>query len=118
VIGDKRLLVILGVIATTVGGVATLDAARAATTEGRAQSELDVGLRFDTHHERGDVHDLATHTDVTLTDQHTGVVDGLGQTTLEDESLEATLHEVLEVEGQHVIQTLASEERVRLCCAR
>ena len=43
---------------------------------------------------------------MTLTDQHTGVVDGLGESTLEDESLEATLHEVLNGERQDVIQTL------------
>merc|ERR1711998_726439 len=102
----KRLLVVLAIVATTVGGVAALDTARAATTEGGVQGELDVGLRLDTHHERGNVHNLAAHTDVTLTDQHTGVVDGLGQATLEHEGLEATLHEVLEGERQHIIQTL------------
>merc|ERR1711998_411155 len=102
----KRLLVVLAIVATTVGGVAALDTARAATTEGGVQGELDVGLRLDTHHERGNVHNLAAHTDVTLADQHTGVVDGLGQATLEHEGLEATLHEVLEGERQHVIETL------------
>merc|ERR1711998_135212 len=102
----KRLLVVLAIVATTVGGVAALDTARAATTEGGVQGELDGGLRLDTHHERGNVHNLAAHTDVTLADQHTGVVDGLGQATLEHEGLEATLHEVLEGERQHVIETL------------
>ena len=48
--------------------------------------------------------------DVTLTDQHTGVVDGLGQATLEHEGLEATLHEVLNLEGQNVIETLRGKK--------
>ena len=33
------------------------------------------------------------------------MVDGLGQTALEDLSLETTLQEVLNLEGQHVIET-------------
>jgi len=41
---------------------------------------------------------------VTLTDQDTGVVDGLGKTELEDLGLEATLQEILDLQGQDVIQ--------------
>ena len=44
---------------------------------------------------------------VPLPDQDTGVVDGLGQATLEDLGLETTLQEVLDLEGQHVIETHA-----------
>ena len=44
---------------------------------------------------------------VPLPDQDTGVVDGLGQATLEDLSLKTTLQEVLDLEGQHVIETHA-----------
>lgn len=40
-----------------------------------------------------------------LPDQNTSVVDGLGETALEDLSLETTLQEVLNLEGQHVIET-------------
>ena len=35
------------------------------------------------------------------------MVDGLGQTALEDLGLEATLQEILDLEGQHVIETHA-----------
>ena len=35
------------------------------------------------------------------------MVDGLGQASLEDLSLETTLQEVLDLEGQHVIETHA-----------
>jgi len=97
---------LLFVITALVGVVATLDTARTATAEWRVEGELNVRLGLHAHHERWHVHDLATDTDVTLTDQHTGVVDGLGESTLEDESLEATLHEVLNGERQDVIQTL------------
>jgi len=41
---------------------------------------------------------------VTLTDQDTGVVDGLGKTELEDLGLEAALQEILNLQGQDVIQ--------------
>ena len=42
--------------------------------------------------------------DVTLTDQDTSVVDGLGETKLVDASLKTTLQEILNLEGQDVIE--------------
>lgn len=42
--------------------------------------------------------------DVTLADEHSGVVDGLGEPSLEDKGLEAPLEEVLDGEGEHVIE--------------
>ena len=42
--------------------------------------------------------------DVTLTDEDTGVVDGLGKTKLVDTSLETALQEVLDLEGKDVIE--------------
>merc|ERR1711906_64794 len=100
------LLVVLSVIATAVGSVPTLDAARAATAEWRAESELNVWLGLDTHHEGWHVDDLAAHTNVTLADQHASVVDGLSEPALEDEGLQTTLHDVLDLKLEHVIQTL------------
>lgn len=41
---------------------------------------------------------------MTLTDEDTGVVDGLGKTKLVDASLETTLQEVLDLEGKDVIE--------------
>ncbi|KAB8356546.1 hypothetical protein FH972_024129 [Carpinus fangiana] len=41
---------------------------------------------------------------VALLDQHTGVVDGLGEAELVDTGLQAALQEVLDLEGQHVIE--------------
>lgn len=42
--------------------------------------------------------------DVALADQDTGVVDGLGESELVDTSLQATLQEILNLEGQDVIE--------------
>ena len=42
--------------------------------------------------------------DVALLDEDTSVVDGLGETELVDTSLETTLQEVLDLEGQDVIE--------------
>ena len=41
---------------------------------------------------------------MSLLDEDTGVVDGLGKTELVDTSLETTLQEVLDLQGQDVIE--------------
>ena len=56
-----RLLVVVTALALG-GDVAALDAARTATTERGGEGKLDVRLRLNTHHEGGDVDDLATNT--------------------------------------------------------
>ena len=42
-----------------------------------------------------------------LADEHAGMVNGLRQAALEDLSLETTLQEVLDLQGQHVIEAHA-----------
>lgn len=100
------LLLLLGVAAATLGslGLLSSDTAGAATTEGRGKGEVDVLLRVETDDERGHVDDLLADTDVALADEDTSVVDGLGETELVDTSLEATLKEILDLEGEHVIE--------------
>lgn len=61
-------------------------------------------LGVKTDDERGHVDDLLADTDVALADEDTGVVDGLGKAELVDTSLEATLKEILDLEGEHVIE--------------
>lgn len=61
-----------------------------------------LGVKAD--HVGGNVDDLLANTDVTLLDQDTGVVDGLGETELVDTGLETTLQEVLNAEGKNVIE--------------
>jgi len=105
----QHLLLILLVVVTLGGGgsALALDTARASTTVGRGKSEVDVLLGVEADNERRDVDNLLANADVTLTDQDTGVVDGLGQTDLEDLGLQATLQEILNLQGKHVIETHA-----------
>jgi len=50
---------------------------------------------------------------VPLLDENTGVVDALGKTTGEHESLETTLEEILNLKGKDVIETLHRKATVR-----
>lgn len=61
-------------------------------------------LGVETDDEGGHVDDLLANTDVALADEDTGVVDGLGETELVDTSLETTLKEILDLQGEHVIE--------------
>jgi len=54
--------------------------------------------------ERRHVHDLLANTDVALADEHTRMVDRLGEAELEHESLQAALQELFRAEGKHVIE--------------
>jgi len=63
-----------------------------------------VLLRVETDDERRDVDDLLADTDVALADQHTGVVDRLGKTELVNTGLKTTLKEILDLQGQDVIE--------------
>lgn len=124
-LGDHLLLLFLTLFTlTTLGGLGLLaaDTARAATTEGRGQSEVDVLLGVEADHVGRHVDDLLADTvtnsqhatvqlvclcdipDVTLLDQDTGVVDGLGKAKLVHAGLETALQEVLDLQGQDVIE--------------
>lgn len=103
---DLLVILLLLLITTLLGGLGLLspDAAGAATAEGRGQGKVDVLLRVKTDNERGDVDDLLADADVALLDEDTSVVDGLGETELVDAGLEATLQEILDLEGKDVIE--------------
>ena len=47
---------------------------------------------------------LLPHADVSLLDEDTGVVNRLGETKLEHLGLQPALHEVLGLEGEHVVE--------------
>jgi hypothetical protein len=102
------LLVLLAsiLVTTLLSGLGLLppDTARAAATEWRSQSEVDVLLGVEADHEGGNVDDLLADADVALADQDTSVVDRLGKTELVDAGLETALQEVLNLEGQDVIE--------------
>jgi len=63
-----------------------------------------VLLGVETDHEGRNVDDLLADTDVTLADEDTSVVDGLGKAELVHAGLETALQEVLDLEGQDVIE--------------
>jgi hypothetical protein len=103
------LLLLLLLVTTSLlglGGLGLLSANTAGTTatEGRGQGEVDVLLGVEADDERGDVDDLLADTDVTLADEDTSVVDGLGETELVDAGLETALQEILDLQGQDVIE--------------
>lgn len=80
------------------------DTAWSPTTEWRSQREVDVLLAVQTNDKAGDVDDLLANTDVALLDEDAGVVDALGKTELVDTSLKATLQEIFDFQGKHVIE--------------
>ena len=127
---STRLLLVLVVAALLLLGCGShalaLDTTRAASTVWRSEGEVDVLLRVETDDEGRNVDNLLANAvmvrlsgrylhimrdgnvpDVPLADKDTSVVDGLGQAALEDLSLQATLQEVLDLQGQHVIETHA-----------
>lgn len=86
------VVLILSIISSSIllGSSSSLlaaNTARTSTTEGRAQSEVDVLLRVETDNERWDVDDLLANTDVSLADQNTSVMDRLGEAELVDTGL-------------------------------
>merc|ERR1719300_1239465 len=100
------LLVVIVIVVTslTLLGVLPLDTAGPSATEGRLEAEVNVLLGVEAHDEGGHVHHLLAHTNVSLADKDTSVVDRLGQSKLEDLGLKPALQEVLDLEAEHVIE--------------
>ena len=79
---------------------------RATTAVGGVLGELDVLLGVHVHHERGRVHHLLTHADVSLLNQLAGVVDRLRQTELEHLRLQSAVHQLGGRQLQNGVQLL------------
>eukprot|EP01084_Bolivina_argentea_P253263 425353_1 len=94
------------VLGLALGGLRldTLDATDAALAERGGISERDVALGAGADDEGGDRDDLLGDGDVALLDEDAGVVDGLGETDLEADGLEAALQNVGDGQGKHVIE--------------
>lgn len=101
-----KLLFVLGVVTTLrlSGLVSSLNSTGSATSVRRVLGKVNVLLRVQSHHERWNVDNLLTNSNVSLGNQHSGVVDGSGKTQLEHLGLQSSLQEVLDSQGQHVIQ--------------
>ncbi|MDG2585312.1 hypothetical protein P7M63_23660, partial [Vibrio parahaemolyticus] len=61
-------------------------------------------LRVQANNERWNVHHLLADPDVTLADEHTGMVNRFGQAQLKDLGLQPSLQEILNLQAQNVIQ--------------
>jgi hypothetical protein len=105
--GRNLLVILLLLVAITLLGslgLLSANATGATAAKRRGQSEVNVLLGVETDDERGHVDNLLADTDVALTDKDTGVVNRLGEAKLVDAGLEATLQEILKLQGQHVIE--------------
>jgi len=95
---------VVSLVALASGGLLPLGAAELASLEDGLRGELDVLLRAHSHEVAGDVHELLADGDVALSDQHAGVVHGVGQLSLRDQGLKSALHHLGEGQTQHVIE--------------
>lgn len=116
------VLFLLGVILLLCRlGLLSADTTWTSTTEWRGKGEVNVLLGVETDDEGWDVDDLLSDTmlvlgsvlqdnshanipDMSLLDQDTSVVDGLGKTELVDAGLQTALQEIFNLEGQDVIE--------------
>jgi hypothetical protein len=119
------VLLLSGLLVVTTGSGGSslpLYSTGSSTSQGRVEGVVEVlhakvstvtdNLRRETHllgvesnNERGNVDHLLSDSDVPLSDQDSGVVHALGQTALEDLGLQSSLHEILGLQGQDVIES-------------
>ncbi len=91
-------------VVTTAGSLLSLDTAGLASLEDGGGASLNVLLRADTDHEGGNVDGLLANGDVLLVDEHAGVMDGVGESALLDQSLKAALEELGGGQTEHIIE--------------
>jgi len=99
------LIIILGI---SLLGVLPLDAAGTSSSEGRLEAEVNVLLGVQADNERGHVHNLLPDPDVSLLDEDSSVMDGLGESELEDLGLETPLQEIFDLETEDEIELHAA----------
>ena len=85
-------------------GLLSLGTAEFAGLENGGSGGLDVLLGGNTDHEGGDVDHLLADSNVSLSDEDTGVMHGLGLLLLDDEGLESSLHELGDGQTKDVIE--------------
>mmetsp|Transcript_4834 Transcript_4834/g.5619 ORF Transcript_4834/g.5619 Transcript_4834/m.5619 type:complete len:204 (-) Transcript_4834:54-665(-) len=76
----------------------------AASTEWRSQGKVNVLLAVKANQEGRNVADLLAHADVALANQSAGMMDGFGQTQLEDLGLQPALHDLGRGQAQHKVE--------------
>merc|ERR1739847_138456 len=88
------------------------DSAWSAAGQWRLEAEIDVFLAIESDNVGWNIDDLLSHSDVSLSDEHSSVVDRLGETELEHLSLESSLHKVLNLQTENADSHQSSEEGV------
>lgn len=63
-------------------------------------------LAVSTHQERGDIDELLSNSDVSLSNQDTSVMDGLCQTAFEDDGLQTSFQKVVRLEIEAVVDLI------------
>merc|ERR1739847_95580 len=80
------------------------DSAWSAAGQWRLEAEVDVFLAVESDNVGWNIDDLLSHSDVSLSDEDSSVVDGLGETELEHLGLKSSLHEVLDFQTENVVE--------------
>jgi hypothetical protein len=103
-LSNRLLVVFLSTLGGTLGSTSACHSAGSALAVRGVQSQVNVLLGVNSDKERRHIHHLLSNTDMSLSDQHAGMMDGLGKTLLENFSLEATFHESLGGQGKDVLK--------------
>ena len=69
-----------------------------------SEGKVDMRLRSSSDHEGWDIDQLFTNGKVSLSDQRSGFVDGVGESSLEDDGLESSVHELWDGKSENVIE--------------
>merc|ERR1719357_2233478 len=88
--------------------VLPLHTSSTSSTIRRVGTEVDVLLRIQSYDKRWNVDQLLTYPDMTLPDQHSCMMNGLGQSQLEYLSLKTTLQEIFNFQTKNVIELHSS----------
>ncbi|EDK39594.2 40S ribosomal protein S9-B [Meyerozyma guilliermondii ATCC 6260] len=89
---------------TTLVLTLSLNSTSSTPTVWRVVSKVNVLLRLQSNHERWNVDDSLTDGNVSLSNQHSSVVDRSSQTQFENLSLQSSLQEIFWFQSQDVIQ--------------
>ena len=94
------ILFLLFVAARGLFETLSLDSAGFAPTQRGVDGEVNVFLALHSHDVTGHVHDLLLYSNVSLTDQHSGVVDGPSKTQFHHLRLQSSFQKVINLNLQ------------------
>lgn len=101
---NRLLVVLLTTGSSTLGSALAGHTAGSALAVGGVQGQVNVLLGVNSDQERRHIHHLLSNTDMSLSDQDTGMVDRLSKTLLENFGLETTFHESLGGKSKDVLK--------------